>query len=234
MWGKLKNNGDDWMYPKPVMDLSGWNIRCMDSGSMHHFVGADSSCISWGVAHSGELGYGPLGQKSSASAKKVDSLEGMHVMSVACGCAHSLVVVDRTEIGERLDQLDVYDGKAAGEGSEVPENNSNVAANKNSKKSGAKTPEKSNKRKSKDSSESEHEENDDSDEGSDDSEEMNGDAKGKGQRGGKASGRGRGKSGGKAKTETKGGGRGRGRPADKNSAENAKTKTGNRGRPRKS
>lgn len=21
MWGKLKNNGDDWMYPKPVMDL---------------------------------------------------------------------------------------------------------------------------------------------------------------------------------------------------------------------
>lgn len=234
MWGKLKNNGDDWMYPKPVMDLSGWNIRCMDSGSMHHFVGADSSCISWGVAHSGELGYGPLGQKSSASAKKVDSLEGMHVMSVACGCAHSLVVVDRTEVGERLDQLDVYDGKAAGEGSEVPENNSNVAANKNSKKSGAKTPEKSNKRKSKDSSESEHEENDDSDEGSDDSEEMNGDAKGKGQRGGKASGRGRGKSGGKAKTETKGGGRGRGRPADKNSAENAKTKTGNRGRPRKS
>lgn len=42
---------------------SGWNIRCMDSGSMHHFVGADSSCISWGVAQSGELGYGPLGQK---------------------------------------------------------------------------------------------------------------------------------------------------------------------------
>lgn len=21
MWGKLKNTGDDWMYPKPVMDL---------------------------------------------------------------------------------------------------------------------------------------------------------------------------------------------------------------------
>jgi hypothetical protein len=21
MWGKLKNNGDDWMYPKPLMDL---------------------------------------------------------------------------------------------------------------------------------------------------------------------------------------------------------------------
>lgn len=21
MWGKLKTTGDDWMYPKPVMDL---------------------------------------------------------------------------------------------------------------------------------------------------------------------------------------------------------------------
>lgn len=21
MWGKLKNTGDDWMYPKPLMDL---------------------------------------------------------------------------------------------------------------------------------------------------------------------------------------------------------------------
>ena len=21
MWGKMKNTGDDWMYPKPLMDL---------------------------------------------------------------------------------------------------------------------------------------------------------------------------------------------------------------------
>ena len=81
----------------------------MDSGSMHHFVGADSSCISWGLAQSGELGYGPHGQKyvtllssfynachlyllivatlfcfyicrSSAIPKKVEALEGMHVL----------------------------------------------------------------------------------------------------------------------------------------------------------
>ncbi|MCI00269.1 protein RCC2-like, partial [Trifolium medium] len=80
MWGKIKNTGDDWMYPKPLMDLSGWNIRCMDSGGMHHFVGADSSCISWGHAQNGELGYGPTGQKSSAVPKKVDILEGMRVL----------------------------------------------------------------------------------------------------------------------------------------------------------
>ena len=42
---------------------SGWNLRCMDSGNMHHFVGADAFCISWGHAQYGELGYGPEGQK---------------------------------------------------------------------------------------------------------------------------------------------------------------------------
>lgn len=46
-----------------VLVFSGWNLRCMDSGSMHHFVGADNSCISWGHAQYGELGYGPSGQK---------------------------------------------------------------------------------------------------------------------------------------------------------------------------
>lgn len=32
---------------------------------------------------------------------------GFHVLfwSVACGCAHSLVVVDRTEVSDRLDQV---------------------------------------------------------------------------------------------------------------------------------
>ncbi|KAG6435362.1 hypothetical protein SASPL_100234 [Salvia splendens] len=105
MWGKIKNSGDDWMYPKPLMDLSGWNLRCMDSGNMHHFVGADSSCISWGHAQSGELGYGPNGQKSSAIPKKVDILEGMHVISVACGFALSLVVVDRTKDAARIEEL---------------------------------------------------------------------------------------------------------------------------------
>ncbi|XP_010263933.1 PREDICTED: protein RCC2 homolog isoform X1 [Nelumbo nucifera] len=115
MWGKIKNTGDDWMYPKPVMDLSGWHIRCMDSGSMHHFCGADDSCISWGYAHCGELGYGPTGPKSSAIPKKVDILEGMHVIGVSCGLGHSMVIVDRTNVGDRLEELNVYDGKASSE-----------------------------------------------------------------------------------------------------------------------
>ncbi|KAI9088135.1 hypothetical protein K1719_030112 [Acacia pycnantha] len=34
---------------------------------------------------------------------------------VACGMGHSMVIVDGTNVGERLCQLDIYDGKAYGE-----------------------------------------------------------------------------------------------------------------------
>ncbi|KAI3513274.1 hypothetical protein L1887_20603 [Cichorium endivia] len=218
MWGKIKNTGDDWMYPKPLMDLSGWNIDCMDSGSMHHFVGADNTCISWGHAQSGELGYGPNQQKSSSIPKKVESLEGMHVISVACGFAHSLVVVDRTNAADKLDQLEVYDGKAAGEG--VEEHASEPpSAKQNNKKSAAKTPISSNKRKkkSKELSDSEDSEAEKFDEDDDDysDEEANGFAEKKSKRGGKSSGRGRGRGRSSAAAKEGGGApakRGRGRP----------------------
>lgn len=217
MWGKMKNTGDDWMYPKPCMDLSGWNLRCMNSGNLFHFVGADSSCISWGHAQNGELGYGPNGQKSSANPKKVDILEGMHVISVACGFAHSMVVVDRTDMSDRLDQLDVYDGKASGEVAEVSE--PVASAKKPTKKS---TVDNSKKRK-KDVSESEEDEDqeNDDDNSDDGSEEVENGKIDKRQRGGKAAGRGRGSGGKKAPAESKSSGRGRGRPK------------GSRGRPRK-
>lgn len=227
MWGKIKSSGDDWMYPKPLMDLSGWNLRCMDSGNMHHFVGADTSCISWGHAQYGELGFGPNGQKSSAMPKKVDILEGMHVISVACGMGHSMVVVDRTNVGDRLDQLDVYDGKTSGEGSVEPEIQTPVAK-QTPKKGAAKASNNSQKRKkSKDSSDSEEEEgsDDDSENGE---EQVNGQAEEKRQ-GGNVSGRGQGKGASKPA-------RGRGRPpsANKSSSRPSQGKTGKRGRPRKS
>lgn len=223
MWGKIKISGDDWMYPKPLLDLSGWNIRCMDSGNTHHFVGADSSCISWGHATLyGELGYGPSGQKSSSVPKKVDILEGMHVINVACGLGLSMAIVDRTNIGDRLDQLDIYDGKAPGEGSEEPVADSPVSKQNNKKGAvkPASTPKK--RKKAKDSSESEEsEEEANSEEDSDNSEEeANGRAETKSQRG-----RGRGR--GRGAAATKGAGRGKGQPPA------AQGKTGKRGRPRK-
>ena len=35
------------MYPKPFMDLQGWNIRHMAAGNTHYAVAADTSCITW-------------------------------------------------------------------------------------------------------------------------------------------------------------------------------------------
>ncbi|KAK6245512.1 hypothetical protein SCA6_008602 [Theobroma cacao] len=228
MWGKIKTTGDDWMYPKPLMDLSGWNLRCMDSGNMHHFVGADSSCISWGHAQYGELGYGPNGQKSSAVPKKVDILEGVHVISVACGMGHSMVIVDRTNVGDRLDELDVYDGKTSGEGTEVPDAKTPVSK-PNNKKAASKTPNDSKKRKkSKDSSDSEEEE-----EGEEENSDVESDSSGE-QVNGKVSGRGRGKGAKKSTSGGKGTGRGRGRPPANKSSQSSQVKTGKRGRPRKS
>ena len=32
MWGKIKNTGDDWMYPKPLMDLR--LCTCLESLSL--------------------------------------------------------------------------------------------------------------------------------------------------------------------------------------------------------
>ncbi|GJN26139.1 hypothetical protein PR202_gb14047 [Eleusine coracana subsp. coracana] len=225
MWGKLKNTGDDWMYPKPLMDLSGWNIRCMASGNMHHVVGADDSCISWGVAIHGELGYGPNGQKSSANPKKVDILEGMHVTSVGCGCGWSLIVVDRSNIGDRLDQLEIYDGDTSTQVEEVE-----VQA---TKKASASTNSRTNKRKqNKDLSDSEEVE----DESGDDE---NGEEKeAKGRRGRKPSNRGRGRGAKKVAPEPKTSGRGRGRPKKTESPAQKAGSSGRggkrgRGRPRK-
>ncbi|GLJ24311.1 hypothetical protein SUGI_0463850 [Cryptomeria japonica] len=111
MWGRVKQTGDNWMYPKPVFDLSGWNIRCIDFGYTHNICGADDSCIGWGVSQNGELGFGPLGPKSSANPKKIDILDGMHVLSVACGFSHSLIVVDRTILADRIEKLEIFDGE---------------------------------------------------------------------------------------------------------------------------
>ena len=33
----------------------------------------------------------------------------MHFTNVACGMGRSMVIVDRTNVGDRLDQLDIYD-----------------------------------------------------------------------------------------------------------------------------
>lgn len=238
MWGKIKNAGDDWMYPKPLMDLSGWNIRCMDSGGMHHFVGADNSCISWGHAQYGELGYGPTGQKSSAVPKKVDILENMHVVSVACGVGHSMVIVDRANMADRLDQLDIHDGKAFDEenaaSNAVPQNKGSAV--KQTPKAAKALHNAKKRKKAKASSESEEEEEEENEDGSSsDEDEANGLSDSSEQYGSKSKGRGRPKGSKNSSGGGKGSGRGRGRPPSnkKSTPSQGKAGAGKRGRPRK-
>ena len=110
------------MYPKPFLDLSGWMPRVFSAGAVtfalcsearrgaaprlaraasisSHAAGspdplAQTSTITWGGASYGELGYGPTGKKSSANPDKVPSLEGLKVLSVACGAGHTLFLAD--------------------------------------------------------------------------------------------------------------------------------------------
>ncbi|XP_040970659.1 protein RCC2 isoform X2 [Gossypium hirsutum] len=183
MWGKIKNAGDDWMYPKPLMDL-----------------------------------------RSSAVPKKVDILEGMHVISVACGMGHSMVIVDRENVSDRLDQLDVYDGKATAEGTEVPDANATFPkqTNKRGAKNTSDSSKNSKRKKSKDSSDSEDEEENSDVESDSSGEYING----------KAPSKGRGK--GAKKSISGGKGTGRGRPSTNKTPQSSGGKTGKRGRPRKS
>eukprot|EP00271_Cylindrocystis_brebissonii_P013204 TRINITY_DN32856_c0_g1_i2.p1 TRINITY_DN32856_c0_g1~~TRINITY_DN32856_c0_g1_i2.p1 ORF type:complete len:525 (+),score=120.90 TRINITY_DN32856_c0_g1_i2:199-1773(+) len=112
MWGKVKSTGDNWMYPKPHMDLSGWNIRALACGNTTSAAAADSSCISWGTALYGELGFGPDGPKSSAAPKKIDALEGTLVTSVACGLGFTVFVVSRKQNPQTVDKLPLYEPSA--------------------------------------------------------------------------------------------------------------------------
>ncbi|KMZ61811.1 Protein RCC2 [Zostera marina] len=231
MWGKIKNTGDDWMYPKPLMDLSGWNIHCMHSGHLHHVVGADDSCISWGAAQYGELGYGPHGQKSSSNPKKIESLDGIRIISVACGTGLSAVVVDRKSAGECLDQLDIYDGDSSVEG---VLDDTNVNGMAKSSASPVKTPKNTNtkKRNKKEvplpSSESESE-----DYGIKEEEDSEDDTYGNGCVKKANNKRGRGRPKGSSKTLTEVSGRGRGRPkGSSTSAVTTKVSGRSRGRPK--
>lgn len=41
-WGKLKVSGDNTMYPKPMMELAGWNIRSLACGANTYSAAASS------------------------------------------------------------------------------------------------------------------------------------------------------------------------------------------------
>lgn len=79
MMGQNKRSGEANMYPKPVPDLTGWDIHLMTCGQTSILVSADDTVIAWGPPPTyGELGFGEF-QKSSASPKEVKSDQSARV-----------------------------------------------------------------------------------------------------------------------------------------------------------
>lgn len=59
------------MYPKPIQDLAGWNIKYIGTGYTSIIVSADDTVIAWGASPCyGELGLGDM-QKTSTTPKEV-------------------------------------------------------------------------------------------------------------------------------------------------------------------
>ena len=104
-WGKTKVNGDNAMYPRPFMELSGWLPLSFCAGATTFACVTESSTITWGHAAHGELGYGPEGKKSSANPEKVGRLEGMRVLTASAGVGHMLLLAAP---GEQLAKLPVW------------------------------------------------------------------------------------------------------------------------------
>ncbi|KAK4337317.1 hypothetical protein RND71_043603 [Anisodus tanguticus] len=103
-----QNKGEATMYPKPIQDLGGWNIRSVACANKSIVVCADESVISWGPSPTfGELGYGENKARSSTIPQELKTLEGIHVHSVSCGYSHTLFLArnnDSKEI-EKIQKL---------------------------------------------------------------------------------------------------------------------------------
>lgn len=116
-WGLTKSTGDATMYPKPVRDMSGWDVRSVGCSKTSIVLAADDSVVSWGPSPTyGELGYGLKkgGQKSSTNPKIVEPLEGIYIQEVTCGFGHTLFIArDDEKDLPLLNKLPVYDPEKA-------------------------------------------------------------------------------------------------------------------------
>nr|XP_002126864.1 protein RCC2 homolog [Ciona intestinalis] len=101
------------MYPKPLPDLQGWEIRSIGCGYRHTVVAADESVIVWGTGTSnGELGLGES-RKSSANPDLMKSASNLFIQRVSCGQTHTLMIARNKDEKDQaaLDEIPLYDPK---------------------------------------------------------------------------------------------------------------------------
>jgi len=93
MWGIYQPNKEANMYPKPVQDLSGWDVRSLACNSKGWLAACDDQLIGCMPSPvTGELGAGPK-KKSSAQPCIIETMSKFYVLRVGCGLAHSLLIV---------------------------------------------------------------------------------------------------------------------------------------------
>ncbi|XP_066591146.1 protein RCC2 homolog isoform X1 [Prorops nasuta] len=110
MFGQTKRTGEANMYPKPIQDLSGWEIRCVGVSNTSVVVAADESVIAWGSSPTfGELGFGEM-RKSSTTPMEVKAVEGLYITAVTCGLSHTLMICrdESEEEKAKINKLKVY------------------------------------------------------------------------------------------------------------------------------
>ncbi|KPJ09061.1 Protein RCC2-like [Papilio machaon] len=110
MFGQNKRTGEANMYPKPVLDLTGWNIRTVGTSNTSIVIAADDSLIAWGVSPTyGELGTGEI-NKSTAKPREVTKMEGLNITQVTMGYSHTLLLCDNSteEVQKKLSLMPVF------------------------------------------------------------------------------------------------------------------------------
>lgn len=108
MFGQAKRTGEANMYPKPVHDLTGWNIHHMAAGLTSTIIAADDAVIAWGASPTyGELGIGSV-VKSSSSPREVQKLNGVKVLGLSMGYSHTLLIV-QNNTPEQIAKLETFE-----------------------------------------------------------------------------------------------------------------------------
>lgn len=102
LFGQNKKTGEANMYPKPVQDLSGWNITAIGCANTSIVISADDTLIAWGASPTyGELGIGEF-QKSSTVPKEVPKMDNMKIPQVTMGYSHTVLLVNTEDEATKL------------------------------------------------------------------------------------------------------------------------------------
>uniref|UniRef100_A0A1B0A9Q3 Protein RCC2 homolog n=1 Tax=Glossina pallidipes TaxID=7398 RepID=A0A1B0A9Q3_GLOPL len=102
LFGQNKKTGEANMYPKPVQDLSGWNITDIGCANTSIVISADDTLIGWGASPTyGELGIGEF-QKSSTVPKEVPKMDNMKIPQVTMGYSHTIILVNTDHDGTKV------------------------------------------------------------------------------------------------------------------------------------